>query len=112
MGLYDLIINRLQEIQRKAKEQEPVTNISASSTLAAEITLISSVLIAAVMLRRISDMLMVVVVLALVIGLVAAMPLMPRLREEQGDSFHNMIFYVIITLGVITALFYWGTANV
>jgi energy-converting hydrogenase B subunit G len=112
MGLYDLIINRLHEIERKAKEQEPVTNVSASSTLAAEMTLISSVLIAAIMLRKISDMLMVVVVLALVIGLVAAMPLMPRLRKEQDDSFHTMIFYAMVTLGVLTALFYWGTANV
>jgi energy-converting hydrogenase B subunit G len=112
MGLYDLIINRLQEIERKAKEQEPVTNISASSTLAAEITLMSSVLIAAVMLRQISNVLMIVVVLALAVGLVTAMPLMPRLKKEQDDSFHTMIFYVIVTLGVLTALFYWGTANV
>lgn len=112
MSLYDLIFNKVHEIQEKTKEQEPVTNISASSTLAAEITLISSLLIAAVMLRKINSILMVVVVLALGFALIMAMPIMPRLKMEQRDSFHNMIFYLILTLGILISLFYWGANSV
>lgn len=112
MNLYDLIIGKIQQIQDKAKEQEAVTNMSASAVLAAEITLISSVLIAAIMLRKISDVLMVVVVLALFFIMVTAMPIIPRLKREQNDSIDSMIFYVILTLGVLITLFYWGTSHV
>lgn len=112
MNLYDLIIGKIQQIQDKTKEQEPVTNISASSVLAAEITLISSVLIAAIMLRKINDILMVVVVLALFFIMVTAMPIIPRLKKEQNDSLKNMEFYVILTLGVLITLFYWGSTHV
>lgn len=112
MNLYDLIITRIQQIQEKAKEQEAVTNVSASSVLAAEMTLISSVLIAAIMLRKINDILMVVVVLALFIIMVTAMPIMPRLKREQNDSLTSMTFYVILTLGVLITLLYWGTTHV
>ncbi len=112
MNLYDLIIGKIQEIQDKAKEQEAVTNMSASAVLAAEITLISSVLIAAIMLRKISDILMLVVVLALFFIMVTAMPIIPRLKREQNDSINSMTFYVILTLGVLITLFYWGTSHV
>jgi energy-converting hydrogenase B subunit G len=112
MNLYDLIIGKIEQIQDKAKEQETVTNMSASAVLAAEITLISSVLIAAIMLRKISDVLMVVVVLALFFIMVTAMPIIPRLKKEQNDSINSMTFYVILTLGVLITLFYWGTSHV
>jgi len=112
MNLYDLIISRIQGIQDKAKEMEPVTNISASSVLAAEITLISSVLIAAIMIRKINDILMVLVVLGLFFVMVTAMPIIPRLKQEQNDSYNNMVFYVILALGVLVTLFYWGTTHV
>ena len=42
MSVYDLILKRIREIQGKTEEEEPLTNISASSMLTAEITLISS----------------------------------------------------------------------
>jgi energy-converting hydrogenase B subunit G len=112
MNLYDIIINRIKIIPKKAKEQEPVTNISASSVLAAEITLISSVLIAAIMIRKISPILMAVVVLALFFALITSAPIMPRLKKEQNDSYKNMIFYVTLTLGILVTLFYWGSNNV
>jgi energy-converting hydrogenase B subunit G len=112
MNLYDLIIGKINQIQDKAKEQEPVTNVSASSVLAAEITLISSVLIAAIMLRKISAILMVVVVLGLFFIMVTAMPIIPGLKKEQNDSINSMTFYVILTLGVLITLFYWGASHV
>jgi len=83
MRLYDIVVNRIREIQELSTDKEPVTNLSASATLAAEITLISTVLIAAIMLRKINDILMIVVVLALFIALIAAMPIMPRLKKNR-----------------------------
>lgn len=111
MSFYDIILKRIKEIQGKT-EEEPVTNISASSTLAAEITLISSILIAAVMLRLINTILMIVIVIALFIILVMAMPLMTRLSNEQTDSLNNMMFYVVLALAILITLFYWGNLNV
>jgi energy-converting hydrogenase B subunit G len=112
MNIYDLILKRIREIQRKTEDEGPVTNISASSMLVSEITLISSILIAVVMLRLINNAFMIVAVLMLFLILVMSMPLMPKLKEEQGDSFKSMVFYVILALGIIITLFYWGNANV
>jgi hypothetical protein len=41
-----------------------------------------------------------------------AMPIMPRHRNEQDESFNNMIFYVVIALGIVSPYFFWGTLNV
>lgn len=112
MSLYDIIINKIKEIQDYDKEGEPVTNIAASSTLAAEITLLSSILVAVIMLRYYSNALMVVAVLLVIAIIVFAMPIMPKLRKEQNDSLNSMVFYVILALGIITTLFYWGSLNV
>ncbi|MBM4241849.1 MAG: energy-converting hydrogenase B subunit G, EhbG, partial [Euryarchaeota archaeon] len=87
MGIYDIILKRIKEIQSKTKEDEPVTNISTSSMLAAEITLISSLIVASIMLRFINKALMMVAVLILILIAVIAMPIMPKLRKEQSDSF-------------------------
>jgi len=112
MGIYDIILKRIKEIQSKTKEDEPVTNISTSSMLAAEITLISSLIVASIMLRFINKALMMVAVLILILIAVIAMPIMPKLRKEQSDSFSNMLFYMILALGIIITLFYWGSVNV
>ncbi len=112
MSLYDIIINKIKEIQDYDKEGEPVTSIAASSTLAAEITLLSSILVAVIMLRYYSNALMVVAVLLVIAIIVFAMPIMPKLRKEQNDSLNSMVFYVILALGIITTLFYWGSLNV
>ncbi len=112
MSLYDVIINKIKQIQDSDKEGGPVTNITASSTLAAEITLLSSILVVVIMLRYYSNALMVIAVL-LVIGIIVfAMPIMPKLKKEQNDSLNSMIFYAILILGIITTLFYWGSLNV
>jgi energy-converting hydrogenase B subunit G len=112
MSFYDVILKRIREIQGKAEEAEPITNISASATLTAELTLIASALIAVVMVRLISPVLMIVLVIAVFFIALTAMPIVPKLRREQNDSFNNMIFYVILALGIIIALFYWGNLHV
>ncbi len=112
MSLYDIILKRIREIQEKAEEEEPITNVTASAMLTAELTLIASLLIAVVMIRLIHPILMIIMIIAIFIIAIMAMPIMPKLRKEQNDSFNNMIFYVVIALGIIIALFYWGNLNV
>ncbi|MDD1775673.1 MAG: energy-converting hydrogenase B subunit G, EhbG [Methanobacterium sp.] len=112
MSFYDVIIKRIREIQEKAEEEEPVTNVTASAMLTAELTLIASLLIAVVMIRLIHPILMIIMIIVIFIIALMAMPIMPKLRQEQNDSFNNMIFYVIMALGIIIALFYWGNLNV
>ena len=106
-----MIIKRIREIQR-AEEEEPVTNVTASAMLTAELTLIASLLIAVVMVRLIHPVLMIILIIAILIIALMAMPIMPKLRREQNDSLNNMIFYVVLALGIIIALFYWGNLNV
>jgi energy-converting hydrogenase B subunit G len=112
MNLYDLIRRRIKEIQGEAQKEEPISNISTSSILTAEMTLISTLLIAAVTLRFVSRVLMIFVVLALIFMAIIVMPIMPKLKREQNDSLASMTFYVILALGIVTVLFYWGNLNV
>jgi energy-converting hydrogenase B subunit G len=112
MSLYDVIINKIKQIQGKDEENEPVTSIAASSTLAAEITLLSSLLVAVIMLRYFNNALMIVAVVLVLGAAVFAMPIMPKLKKEQNDSINSMVFYVILALGIIVTLFYWGNINV
>lgn len=111
MNLYDLIIKRIKEAQ-KADSDGPVTNVSTSAMLTAEITLISSVLVALIMLRLVNNVLMIVAVLVVLFAAVLAMPLMPRLKREMNDSLYGMTFYVVLALVIFITLFYWGSLNV
>lgn len=110
MNLYDRIVKKIKDIQGTG--DDPVTNISTSSMLTAEITLISSVLVALIMLRLVNKVLMIVAVLVVLGVFLTSMPLMNRLRSEQNDSLYSMTFYVIIALTIVITLFYWGNLNV
>ncbi len=112
MSFYDIILEKIRKIQEKAEEDRPVTNVTASAMLTAELTLIASVLVAVVMVRLIHPVLMIIMVAAILIIAFMAMPIMPRLRREQSDDLNNMMFYVVVALGIIVALFYWGNLNV
>lgn len=112
MSFYDIIFKKARKIQKKAEKDEPITNVTASAMLTAELTLIASVLIAVVMLRLIHPVLMIIMVAAILIIAFMAMPIMPLLKREQNDDLNNMMFYVVVALGVIVALFYWGNLNV
>lgn len=110
MNLYDMIVKKIKDIH--GVDDGPVTNISTSSMLTAEITLISSVLVALIMLRLVNKVLMIVAVLVVLAVFLTSMPLMTRLRSEQNDSLYTMTFYVIIALTIVITLFYWGNLNV
>lgn len=114
MGLYEKIVNSFRgiiNIKQRIKE-DSATNESVSSALAAELTLISTVLIAVIMLRHISVLLTIVAVLALGLFLVTNMPLIPKLKREQSDSLDKMAFYAILTLGILVTVIYWGVRHV
>lgn len=114
MGFYDRIVNSFKDIINiKGKlTRDPTTNESVSSALAAELTLISTILIAALLLRHLNVILTIIVVLGLGLFLVTNMPLIPKLKREQSDSLEKMTFYAILTLGILITLIYWGTNHV
>ncbi|BDZ69808.1 energy-converting hydrogenase B subunit G, EhbG [Methanobacterium petrolearium] len=111
MNLYDIIVKKIKDIQG-TDDEAPITNISTTSMLTAEITLIASILVALVMLRLVSNILMIVAVLVVLFASMVAVPIMPRLKKEQNDSLAAMMFYVILALAIVITLFYWGNLNV
>ena len=110
MRLYDMIVNSLDVKKKTIKDS--ATNESVSSALAAELTLISTLLIAAIMLRHFNTILTVIIVLGLGLFLITNMPLIPKIKREQDDSLEKMMFYTILTLGILITVVYWGTTNV
>ena len=110
MRLYDIIVNSLES--KKKVIRDSTTNESVSSALAAELTLISTLLIAAIMLRQFNTILAVIIVLGLGLFLITNMPLIPKIKKEQDDSLEKMMFYTILTLGILITVVYWGTTNV
>jgi energy-converting hydrogenase B subunit G len=111
MRLYDMIVNSFKRVKKKVS-QESASNESVSSALAGELTLISTLLIASIMLRHISLILTVIVVLGAGLLLLTNMPLIPKIKREQDDSLEKMMFYAILTLGILITVIYWGTSNV
>ncbi len=112
MNIYDIILKKIKDVRMETGDDRPVSNMAVSSMLTAEITLISSLLIAVVMFRLLNKTLMIVLVVVIFLLAFVAMPLMPRLKREQNDSLASMSFYVIIALGIVVVLFYWGNLNV
>ena len=111
MGLYDKLIDSFTDFKDKLSNDSH-TNESVSSSLAAELTLISTILLMVFMTRHINLILSIVVVLVSIVLLVTNMPLIPKFKREQSDSLEKMIFYAIITLGILVTIIYWGTINV
>jgi energy-converting hydrogenase B subunit G len=108
MNIYDIILKKIKEVRMETGDDGPVSNISASAMLTAEITLISSLLIGVLLLRHLNTTLMLVLIVLIFVMVFYAMPIMPRLKREQNDSLASMNFYVIIALGIIVTLFFWG----
>jgi energy-converting hydrogenase B subunit G len=108
MNIYDIILKKIKEVRMETGDDGPVSNISATSMLTAEITLISCLLLGVVMLRLLNTTLMLALIVLISAILLFAMPIMPRLKKEQNDSLTSMNFYIIIALGIIVTLFFWG----
>ncbi|MBC7119638.1 MAG: energy-converting hydrogenase B subunit G, EhbG [Methanobacteriaceae archaeon] len=112
MTLYDAIIEKVREIEKKTRMEARVTNISASAVLTAELTIVSTILLVILMIRKLNVYIMVLFLLLVGFMLFSMTPIAVILRREQTDSFYKMIFYVILTFGVLITLFYWGNINV
>ncbi|MBC7101446.1 energy-converting hydrogenase B subunit G, EhbG [Methanothermobacter tenebrarum] len=112
MTLYDSIIEKIREIEEKTKKEARVTNISTSAVLTAELTIVSTIFLVILMIRKVNIYIMVLVLLLMGFMLISMTPITVILRREQTDSFHKMIFYVILTFGVLITLLYWGNINV
>jgi energy-converting hydrogenase B subunit G len=107
MSLYSLIANSIEKFKNRINE-DPTTNENVSSAIAAELTLISTILIAAIMLRHVNILLTVIVILGLGVYLITDMPLISKFKKEQDDSLNKMMFYVILTLAILVTVIYWG----
>ena len=107
MRLYDQIFN----VVKKFKElfsPGPVTNADVSGTITAEIVIIVSIVIAALLLRHVSLLLAALATLILAIVLINNIPLLPKFKIEQEDSLEKMLFYAVFVLGLIVIFLYWG----
>ena len=111
MNLYDLLNNKIKQIQAKT-ENETVFGVSTASYLASELVVIVSILITSILLRKISVILMIVGILCVFAIIMTNMPIMPKLRRAQNDSLNNMMFYALVVLAVLVAIFYWGVKYV
>ena len=107
MKLYDQIFDVVKQF-RKLFSPGPVTNADVSGSLTAEIFLIVSLVLSAILLRHISVLLAGLVTLILAVVLISNIPLIPKFKIEQEDSLEKMLFYAVITLAIIVTFMYWG----
>ena len=107
MKLYDQIFNVVKQF-RKLFSPGPVTNADVSGSITAEIFLIVSLVMAAILLRHVNVMLAGLVTLILAIVLISNIPLIPKFKIEQEDSLEKMLFYAVVTLAIIVTFLYWG----
>lgn len=107
MKLYDQIFGVVKQF-RKLFSPGPVTNADVSGSITAEIFLIVSLVLSAILLRHISVLLAGLVTLILAIVLISNIPLIPKFKIEQEDSLEKMLFYAVVTLALIATFMYWG----
>jgi energy-converting hydrogenase B subunit G len=107
MKLYDQIFGVVKQF-RKLFSPGPVTNADVSGSITAEIFLIVSLILSAILLRHISVLLAGLVTFILAIVLISNIPLIPKFKIEQEDSLEKMIFYAVLTLSIIVVFLYWG----
>ena len=107
MKLYDQIFNVVKQF-RKLFSPGPVTNADVSGSLTAEIFLIVSLVLSAILLRHVNVLLAGIFTLILAIVLIYSIPLIPKFKIEQEDSLEKMLFYAIITISILVAFLYWG----
>jgi len=109
MAFYDLLLDSLKEVKGKIKK-DPLTSDNVSGATAGELTVISVTLLAALLLTRVN--LLISMVIVLIVALVTNLPLIPKVIKEENNSLDTMLFYVILTLGIVVCLIYWGVGYV
>ena len=107
MKLYDQIFDVVKQF-KKLFSPGPVTNADVSGSITAEIFLIVSLVLSAILLRHVNVLLAGLVTFILAIVLISNIPLIPKFKIEQEDSLEKMIFYAVVTLSIIVVFMYWG----
>ena len=107
MSLYDQIFDVVKQF-KKLFSPGPVTNADVSGSITAEIFLIVSIIIAALLLRHVSILLAGLVVLILAFLLFTNIPLIPKFKMEQDDSLEKMLFFALVVLSMLIVFVYWG----
>ena len=107
MKLYDQIFDVVKQF-KKLFSPGPVTNEDVSGSLTAEIFLIVSLVLSAILLRHVNVLLAAIVTFILAIVLISNIPLIPKFKLEQEDSLEKMLFYAVVALTLITIFMYWG----
>ena len=107
MGLYQKFLDSIKNLKSNlSKGSTTMDNVSGA--IAAEFLLFVSLILAALFLRHVSVIASIVVVLLVAILFFTNMPLAGKIKSEQSDSLEKMSFYVIVTLGILIAVIYWG----
>ncbi|MBP3790488.1 MAG: hydrogenase [Methanobrevibacter sp.] len=107
MKLYDQIFDVVKQF-KKLFSPGPVTNADVSGSITAEIFIIVSLVLSAILLRHVNVLLAALVTLILAVVLISNIPLIPKFKKEQDDSLEKMLFYAIVTLAIIVVFMYWG----
>ena len=107
MKLYDQIFNVVKQF-KKLFSPGPVTNADVSGSITAEIYLIVSLVLSAILLRHVNVLLAGLVTLIIAVLLISNIPLIPKFKIEQEDSLEKMIFYAVLALALIATFMYWG----
>lgn len=107
MKLYDKMFNIVKGFSKNLLK-DPATNVGVSSNIAAELTLLISLLITCLLLRHLNMLFSAILVLVIGTILTVNMPVIPKFKIEQDDSLNKMLFYMIITLGILVTFIYWG----
>lgn len=107
MAFYQVFLDSVKSL-RSRLSKDPTTMDNVSGALAAEFLIFVSVILAALFLRHLS--LIVSIIIVVLVGILALtnMPLASKLKIEQSDSLIKMSFYILICLGVLVSLLYWG----
>ena len=107
MALYQKFLDSIKGL-RSSLSKDPTTMDNVSGAIAAEFLVFVSLILAALVLRHVSVIASIVVVILAAILFFTNMPLAGKIKSEQSDSLEKMTFYVIVTLGILIAVIYWG----
>jgi energy-converting hydrogenase B subunit G len=107
MGLYSKFLNSMNSLKSSLSKDATTMN-NVSGALAAEFLVFISLILSALFLRHVSVTASIVVVILVAILFFTNMPLSSKIKSEQSDSLEKMTFYVMVTLGILIAVIYWG----
>ena len=107
MELYRKFLGSIKGL-KSALSKDPTTMDNVSGAIAAEFLIFVSLILSALFLRHVSLIASIVVVILVAILFFTNMPLASKIKSEQSDSLEKMTFYVIVTLGILIAVIYWG----